>query len=112
MADNDAELPRKIMYFRRDDGAVLYGWVIQYEGVLWLVPQWDVGPSAGTLRPTRIISLSGLPVGSPSPRRSDNALVLSTPLSKHVLEGRREVQDPLAEEHPPIVVKKSEILGS
>ena len=107
---DEYEAPRKVMYSREDDGAPLYGWAIWHEGKLWLVPHWNAGPSADTLSPARIISLSGLPVGSPSPPRSDNALILSTSLSRRVLEGHREDQDPLAEEHPQIVVKKSDIL--
>jgi len=104
-----AEAPRKTMYYREGDGAPVYGWTIRYEGTLWLVPYWDVGPSEGTLRPARIISLSGLPVGSPTPRRSDCDLVLSTPLSKRALEGRREEQDPQVLERPPIAVRETDV---
>jgi hypothetical protein len=110
VTNDDSYEVEKIMYFREGDGAARYGWTLRYEGVLWLVPQWDVGPSAGTLRPTRIISLSGLPVGSPSPPRSDCDLVLDSSLSRRVLEARREAQDPQVMEEPPVVVKKSAVL--
>jgi len=110
MSDDDTDVPRKVMYFRRDDSETLFGWVIRYEGTLWLVPHWDVGPTEDTLTPARIISLFGLPVGSPSQHRSDCDLILSTPLSRRVLEGHREEQDPPVKERPPIVVKTSDIL--
>lgn len=105
-----AEAPEKTMYFREGDAMPRYGWTIRYEGGLWLVPQWDAGPTADTLRPTRIVSLFGLPVGNPTPPRSDCVLVLSTPLSKRALEGQREEQGPPVMERPPIAVKKTDVL--
>jgi len=104
------ETPRKTMYFREGDSSPIYGWTIRYEGKLWLVPHWNAGPTSDTLRPARIISLYGLPVGNPTPPRSDCDLILSTPLSKHALEGHREEQNLLVVEQPPIAVKKTDVL--
>jgi hypothetical protein len=109
MGSSRADTPRKIMYFREDDTVPRFGVAISYEGKLWLAPQWNAGPTEGTLSPTRIISLSGLPVGSPSQRRSDTVLILSTPLSRRVLEGHREAQDPLVIEQPQIVLNDADM---
>jgi len=107
---DETEAPRKVMYFREDDGERLYGWVLWYERKPWLVPHWDVGPSEGTLTPARIISLIGFPFGSPSQPRSDCDLIAERPLRRRVLEGRGEAQDPPVKERPPIVVKVSDVL--
>src|ERR1700719_3470016 len=107
---DETDAPRRVMYFHEDDGVPRYAWVIRYEKKLWLVPQWDIGPTEGTLSPARIICLFGLPVGSPSRPRSNCDLILETPLSKRVLEGRGEAQNLQVMEKPPIVVKESDVL--
>jgi hypothetical protein len=78
---------RKIVYVREDDDHALIGHVIEYEGKLWLVPEWLEGPTPGTRSPARIICLDGLPLATPAPEyRAD--LALARPLSRGVLEGR------------------------
>jgi hypothetical protein len=37
-----------ILIIREDDGALLRGDTIEYEGKLWLVPEWLAGPTKGT----------------------------------------------------------------
>jgi hypothetical protein len=94
---------RKVVFMKEDGGSLLLGDVIEYEGKLWLVPEWLAGPTAGTEVPARIICLDGMPLRKPAPQYQDRAdWVLSTPLSTDILEGRRVSQNPLVIERPKI----------
>jgi hypothetical protein len=95
---------RKVLYIRADDGMQLIGDVIEHERKSWLVPQWNVGPTEGTLCPARIICLVGLPFG-PSRQHQNVDLTLDTRLSRDVLEGRKASQNPLVIEKPDIILR-------
>jgi len=43
---------------RADDGELLEADTIEYEGKLWIVPEWLAGPTKGTEMPARIICLA------------------------------------------------------
>ena len=46
----------------RDDGELFVADAIDYEGKLWLVPEWIPGPELRCERPTRLICLDALQV--------------------------------------------------
>ncbi len=61
---------------------------IEYEGKLWLVPEWLAGPIQGTERPARIIGLHGLVTEKAHPPYDkDVDMILLIPLSKDTLAG-------------------------
>jgi hypothetical protein len=96
-------MTRRVLFAKEDDGSFLLRDVIEYEGKLWLVPEWSAGPTAATEMPARIICLDGMPLRKPSPQYQDRVdWVLSTPLSTDILEGRRASQNPLVIERPRI----------
>jgi len=96
---------RKVLFLKEDGGALFLGDVIEYEGKLWLVPEWLSGPTKGTECPARIICLDGLPLSKAGPQHQDRAdWVLSTPLHTEILEGRRVSQNPLVIERPDIIL--------
>jgi hypothetical protein len=102
---------RTILYFRADDGEHFTGYEIKYEGKPSLVPSWDVGPTEGTLRPVRIICLSGFAPGkSPLPFYKNFDLVLPNALSKDILEGLVKSQSPIVIERPDVVVQEEDVL--
>jgi hypothetical protein len=94
---------RTILYWVQG-GGLAEGHVIEYEEKLWLVPSWLEGPSAGTRCPARIICLDGLPLSAGEPPYSVD-VVLSTPLHKDIVEGRRVSQAPLVIERPEITLR-------
>ena len=57
---------------------------IEYEGDLWLVPEWIDNSSEGYSRPTRIIRLTFLPH---TRGFSEDEYVLQNPIPKFVFEG-------------------------
>lgn len=78
---------RKIVVQREDDGSVIIADTIEYEGKLWIVPEWLEGPTPGTLCPALIICVDGLSLMKAGPQYQAD-FVLGTPLSIAVLEGR------------------------
>jgi hypothetical protein len=91
-------------YIRKEDGQEFIGSIIEYEGKLWLVPEWLEGPTAGTRCPARIICTDGLSLtkaasGSPAD------FVLAMPLNKDILEGRKVSQNPSVIERPDIYLR-------
>jgi hypothetical protein len=86
---------------RADDGELLEADTIEYEGRLWIVPEWLAGPTKGTEMPARIICLDNLQTAKPGPRYWAD-LVLSIPLSKDFLEGRALIQGVAVIEKPDI----------
>lgn len=80
---------------------------IEYEGSLWLVPEWiDGTPSEGYSKPVRIIRMPPLQQAGPSVSAD---YVVSYPLPKAVLEGKiptelANVYDVI--ENPQIVIEK------
>jgi hypothetical protein len=71
-----------------DDGALYSVDTIEFEGKLWLVPEWLKGPAEGTETPARIICLYGLPTEKAHAPYQDAAdQVLLIPLSKETLAG-------------------------
>jgi hypothetical protein len=99
---------RKTQYIREDDGMQFIADTIEYERKLWLVPEWLVGPTEGTLCPARIICLTGLPLGKSGTHQNVD-LILGVPLSKDVLEGRKESQNPRVIERPDIVLREDAV---
>jgi hypothetical protein len=81
----------KTLIQRADDGELLEADTTEYEGRLWIVPEWLAGPTKGTEMPARIICLDNLQTAKPGPRYWAD-LVLSIPLSKDFLEGRALIQ--------------------
>jgi hypothetical protein len=77
---------RKTIILREDDGELLLGETIEYEGKLWIVPAWLPGPTQGTERPVRIICVDGLLSEPPEQYQGKADFYLSTPLSKETLE--------------------------
>lgn len=77
----------KVLYVREDDDVALTGDLIEYEGRLWLVPEWLEGPTAGTRCPARIIDTGGLSLMKAGAEHPVD-YVLGVPLSRNVLEGR------------------------
>ena len=96
---------RKALYVRKDDDKAFIGDVIEHEGKSWLVPEWLQGPTAGILCPARIIDIGGLHPQAARPEdRYD--LVLATPLSRGVLEGRSVMLGLDVRERPDIHLRE------
>lgn len=93
---------RRILYQVLETEQLFKGDAIQHEREWWLVPEWWQGPTAGTLRPARIICLRDLSLSKPSAQYADVDWVLERPLSKEILEGRRLSQSPLVIDRPEI----------
>jgi hypothetical protein len=91
----------KALIIREDDGALLVGDIIDYEGSLWLVPAWIPGPTKGSERPVRIICVDDMKTSKPSPEYKVD-LALRDPLSKAFLEGRVIKQGVSVIEQPDI----------
>jgi|SRR5271165_1074326 len=71
-----------------DDGSILSVDTVEFEGKLWLVPEWLSGPRPNTEMPARIICLHGLPmqpVFAPYEGKADRHLLI--PLSRDTLSG-------------------------
>jgi hypothetical protein len=79
---------------------------IEYEGDLWLVPEWiDGTPSEGYSKPVRIIRMPPLQQAGPSVSAD---YIVSNPLPKGVFEGQipTEFENVYAViEHPDIVIE-------
>jgi hypothetical protein len=69
-----------------DDGSILLCDTIEWQGKLWLVPEWLAGPEPRTERPARIIGLHGLMLQKAHPPYQADYM-LGTPLSKDTLAG-------------------------
>jgi hypothetical protein len=96
---------RKIVFQRQDDSVLLLGDVIEHDKKLWLVPEWLEGPTEGTQRPARIICLDGMPISEAGVQYRGKAdFVLTTPLSREILDGRTVSQNPLAIERPNLIL--------
>jgi hypothetical protein len=91
----------KVLIIREDDGALLVGDVIEYEGSLWLVPVWIPGRVEGTEQPARIICVDDMKTSKPSPEYKVD-LALRDPLSQAFLEGRAVRQGVSVIEQPDI----------
>jgi hypothetical protein len=89
------------MLVLRDDGRLLIIDAIEYEGRLWLAPEWIPGPDVGCERPTLLICLDKFQVIN-TDGRNDADLELVTPLPKNFLDGRETMEG-------VCVIKKPEI---
>lgn len=69
-----------------DEGLISFD-TIEYEGMLWLVPQWIDTPRKGWSRPVRIVCLTILPYGRAPPGWPDQ-YTLQNPIPKDVLNGQ------------------------
>ena len=67
-----------------DDGSIFVCDTIRWQGKLWLVPEWLVGPDLATEIPARVIGLDGLPLQNGQPQAD---YLLAIPLSKATLAG-------------------------
>jgi hypothetical protein len=78
---------------------------IEYEGKLWLVPEWLVNDHEGWRTPRRIICLAGLAVQDVRGMNQPTDFVLTNSIPKTVFDALRQGQ-PVAEfeviERPPI----------
>ena len=75
----------------RDDGELFVADAIDYEGKLWLVPEWIPGPELRCERPTRLICLDDLQVVEADSRHQAD-LELVRPLPKSFLDGREVME--------------------
>jgi len=72
--------------FPDDEGYVNQCDAIEYEGEIWLVPEWLVHNGLGSLRPARLIRVRGHPIQKPDP--TSDQMVLNYTLATDVLTGR------------------------
>lgn len=79
---------KQTVILQHDDGSLLLCDTIEWQGKLWLVPEWLAGAEKGTERPARLIGLHGLPLQKAHPPYQADYM-LSTPLSKDTLAGGR-----------------------
>jgi hypothetical protein len=68
-------------------GAIQECDAIEYDGKLWLVPQWLDEPGSGTTKPRRIIRIDSLPHEPITNPAFGLDFILSGPLPKAVLDG-------------------------
>lgn len=93
----------KTIIQQSEDGALFACDTVEYQGKLWLVPEWIEGPSPGTEQPARLIGLpTGLPLSKPGPEYKADYL-LPIPLSKATLAGRAEAQGYTVIERPDLI---------
>jgi len=86
-----------------DDG-IYHVDTIEYEGELWLVPEWiDDTPAKGYSMPVRIIRVPGL---QPAGQSVSDDYVLANPLPKGVFEGNI----PTELENVYVVIDRPEIV--
>jgi hypothetical protein len=98
-----AERTKAALAQKKAQGAVLMCDAVQYEGKLWLVPEWTAFPAERIQKPVRIISLDGLTLGPVGPQyRADFAL--QNPMTKDVLAGRGTTASPVVIEGPDLSV--------
>jgi hypothetical protein len=86
-----------------DDGALEMCDAVEYEGKLWLVPEWTAFPSERIQKPVRIISLDGLTL-APLASRYQADFALQNPMTKDVLAGRGTTGSPVVIEGPDLSV--------
>jgi hypothetical protein len=71
---------------RTTDRGMAYVDTIEFEGRLWLAPEWTVGQSPEWQIPVRIVLLDGLPrTKNETPLPAD--FLLTNPIPKGVLDG-------------------------
>ncbi len=75
-----------LIYFEVGAGIFLID-TIEYDGKMWLVPDWLEAPSEGWKTPARIILLDSL-YHQPFPSGSRYDFLLKLPMPKDVFEGR------------------------
>lgn len=86
-----------------EDGSMFRCDAIDYEGKIWLVPEWLASPAEQVQRPARMICVDGLPTITLSPAyRVDFAL--HKPIPKAVLEGREKSPSLVVLEAPDLSV--------
>jgi hypothetical protein len=91
--------------YLQDDGVIRDdGNLIDYEGKLWLVPEWLAGPTSGTRCPARIICTSSLGL-TKAPAGSVFEYLLERPLHRDVVEGRKVTQTPYVKPRPEITLR-------
>jgi hypothetical protein len=74
---------------------------IQYEGKLWLVPEWLESPTQGWKKPKRIILLDGLQYQRLRPGDLRGNFLLNAPIPRAVIDGRA----PNAEDNGYVVIE-------
>lgn len=82
-----------------DDGSMMNLVMIEYEGGMWLVPEWLPGSKPKTERPARIIAVAADELLGPG---NGVDQIVGTPMSRSTLQGlgtseRRVVENPAIE---------------
>jgi hypothetical protein len=82
------DYPRRLIVVMciQDDNGIYEQDAIEYEGEIWLVPEWLDHKSGEHCIPARIIRLEGLR-HQPAPNGFDAEWVLNDPMPKDVLDG-------------------------
>jgi len=93
----------KILIASQETGALLQGDAIEYEGKLWLVPEWNAFLAEGVQRPARIVCLDGLDL-QPAGEQYPADYVLQTILPTPVLMGQEKVKNLVVVEAPDLSV--------
>jgi hypothetical protein len=93
----------KIVIQRAEDGALSMCDAVEYEGKLWLVPEWTAFPAERIQKPVRIISLDGLTLSRVGPQYQAD-FALQNPMTKDVLAGRGTTGSPVVIEEPDLSV--------
>jgi len=81
-----------VSYSDLDDGTIYKMDTIEYQGKMWLVPEWTVDRLEGLTRPTRIICLDLLPHQKITGEGVPADFVLSDGIPKSVCDGQIQTQ--------------------
>jgi hypothetical protein len=71
-----------------DESTIFQADTVEYQGKLWLVPEWLEAPTEGWKKPRRIIRLDGLEYQRLEAGDPRGNFVLKWPIPRAVIEGR------------------------
>jgi hypothetical protein len=86
------------------DGGIFKCDTIEYQGKMWLVPEWLENPKAGWTMPARIILLESLPHQTTTGNAFGD-FVLNQPIPKAVFNGQQSGGIYIVLERPDIKIK-------